>query len=59
MLISEILFAIVSFGRFNPSQNNKFQTTTTKIQNDNPVWVIGYWSLGFPCLVTSCAEVTI
>jgi hypothetical protein len=59
MLISEILFAIISFGRFNISQNNKFQATNTKIQDDNPVWVIGYWNLGFPYIFTSCAEVTI
>jgi hypothetical protein len=24
------------------SQNNKFQATSTKIQNVKPVWVIGY-----------------
>jgi hypothetical protein len=42
MLISETLYAIVWIGGFNPSQNNKFQATSTKIQNDKAVWVIGY-----------------
>jgi hypothetical protein len=27
--------------------NNK-KITMTKIQNNKPVWVIGYWNLGFP-----------
>jgi hypothetical protein len=45
MPISEILFAIVCFGRLNPSQNNKFQAINTKIKNNKPVWIIGYWNL--------------
>jgi hypothetical protein len=24
------------------------QITMTKIKNDKPVWVVGYWNLGFP-----------
>jgi len=42
MLISETLYAIVWIGGFNPSQNNKFQATSTKIQNHKPVWIFGY-----------------